>query len=188
MRILGPLVAIFLAADAGFALDLTPIPAFRELEGVKIPVTTFKDGSRIVTWQQPWPISGGGARVSLFPPDPPQAVMTLEIRPRKEGDIPPDIAPPPEVLQKWVKPFIPNDATELVPTVTIRGSYLLDSKPSKEYTFTYLSQARRFGTSVSFVDLSDKERIFVVVTAPALSFAAVHATAISSLFQMEWSD
>lgn len=178
---------IFLgAAPALYALDLTPSEASRDLEGEKVPVTLFKDGPYTVTWQAPWAITGGGKRISLLPPTP-QSSVSLEVRSMKESEIPPDSAPAPEILEKWAAPFLRQDATEIVPIKTIRGSYQLNSQPSKEYIFSYLSQSRRFTTSASFVDLNDKERVFVVITAPSSVFEPIHAEAVSSLFRMEWS-
>lgn len=169
------------------ALDLTPTPSFTELEGVQIPQTTFRDGSRKVLWSAPWPISGGGAKITLYPPEPPQAFMKLEVRLLKAEDVPPGLPPAPEALQSWILPYIPADSTEVVPVAAARGGYQLQGAPSVEFTFTYLSQSRRFSTAVSYVDLNEKERLYVIVTAPLSSFAKIHQTAISSMFRMSWS-
>lgn len=167
------------------ALDLTPTQSFRELEGIKIPIVRFSDGSRKVTYQPPtqWRVSGGGDRVQIIPSGFQRALFQLRVCERPE--IPEGQE---EDLGKWTLNFLPEGAEEVVPKGETAGQFTLGAVPSNERTYSYNLGGRANLASVAWVDVGEKERLVVLVIAGEKDFKAVHEEAISSLFSWSWSD
>ena len=164
---------------SGKALDLTPLHTFRDLEGVKIPIVLFTDAGKKIAFQPPakWTVSGGDNSVSLYPAERPDAVMQIRVRARKplpEGTT--------EDLAKWCLSQLPQDATEPVAEGEAANLFTLGTLPSREFTFSYAAQGRRFTASVTIVDWNERERVAVVVTARTPDFAATHEAAMRSMF------
>ncbi|MDB6173682.1 MAG: hypothetical protein JWL59_2993 [Chthoniobacteraceae bacterium] len=182
-------IAAWLLASAGIApgLDLTPETSFKELEGTKILTTFFKDGARTVIWDQPWPVSGGGTKIALYPPDVSGSAMFIEIRKPQADAIPQPGATQTE-LEKWAVQFLPQDITKLVCVRSVPCPYQLHTKPSQEFIFDYVSQVRCMSSSISYVDLNENERVIVHITAPTEAFKPIRATALKSMFRWKWSN
>ncbi len=171
-----------LAPFPGKALDLTPAHTFRDLEGIKIPIVLFTDEGKKIAFQPPqkWTVSGGGNSVSFYPAGLQATVMQLRVRtrqPPRDGET--------EDLEKWCRSQLPPDAAEPALEGDAANVFTLGTRPSREFTFTYAAQGRRFTTSVAIVDWNARERVAVVVTAPSPDFAATHGTAMRSMFS--WS-
>ena len=177
-----PLAALLfaLAPFAAKALDLTPTISSRDLEGVQIPILLFTDAGKKISFQPPvkWHVSGGGGGVlSLYPPELPDAVMQLVFRPRKPLD--PGAT---EDLEKWCLAQLPQDATGPARDGEAAGVFSLGTLPSREFTFSYAAQGRRFTTSVAFVDWNERERLAVIVTARTADYRPIHEAAMRSMF------
>jgi hypothetical protein len=172
------------------ALDLTPKESVRELEGVKIPIVTFSDGRRQAVWQPPvkWQMSGKGRKLMLYPPNIVQAAMQLEVHPRTASNGQSNDAASPEDLEHWAQKFLPQDCTEMILLGTNTNPFNIGSVGSTEFTFTYLSQSRRFSTSVAVTNISPLERLAMIVTAHTADFAAVHDEALASMFRWNWRE
>ena len=166
-------------------LDLTPTQSYRELEGIKIPIVRFSDGSRKVTYQPPtqWRVSGGGDRVEIIPSEFQRALFQLRVCERPEV-----AAGQAEDLSKWVLSFLPEGAEDVAPKGEIVGQFTLGALPSKERTFSCNLGGRPSTVSVAWVDLGEKERLAVLVIAGEKDFKAVHEEAIRSLFSWSWND
>jgi hypothetical protein len=149
---------------------------------MKIPVIQFTDGGTRVSYQPPgnWQVSGGGAELSLYPPDRPEAVMKLQVKPRKLNLS--GIAESPDDLKKWAEQFLPKDATEPSLLATNQSPFTLHATASLEFVFTYLQGGRRFNKSVAIVDLDPQQRLALTVAARAGDFEAVRSEAIGSMF------
>jgi hypothetical protein len=161
------------------ALDLTPISSFREMEGFKIPVLLFSDAGKKISFQPPakWVVSGGGATLSLYPPDVPDAVMQMRVR-----AIRPLPAGMTEDFEKWCRAQLPQDAAQPTLESQAENVFMLGTLGSRQYTYSYAAQGRRFTTSVAIVDWTPTERLAVVVTARSTDFVNVQGTAIASIF------
>ncbi len=191
MKISSTLLALsFLAPRLLNALDLTPNESTRDLEGFKIPLITFADAPRQVRWQPPtkWALTGTAKKLTLYPPLAEQASMRIELHPGKTENGEPTADNSPEQFEAWAQQFLPQDATETILLGENASPFTLGGRTSREFTFTYLSQSRRFSTSVAIVDLSPKERLAVIVSARAADFAALHDEAVASMFRWEWSE
>src|SRR5687768_9703561 len=77
---------VLLGAGAASAqIDLTPKESFYEVEGGRYPNVAFRNGSEKVSYTPPgrWALSGGGAKLTLTPPDKAQAGATIEVVPTR---------------------------------------------------------------------------------------------------------
>ncbi len=161
------------------ALDLTPEPTFRDLEGVKIPILLFSDAGKKISLQPPpkWRISGGGTTLSLYPHDTQDAVMQLRLSAFK-----PPMAGETEDLDKWCRALLPKDASEPKLEGEAENIFTLGKRGSRQFNYSYGAQGRRFTTSIAVVDWNESERLAVLVTARAADFAAIEEAARRSLF------
>ena len=168
-----------LAPLAAKALDLTPEVSFRDLEGAKISVILFNDAGKKISFQPPvkWKASGGGSALSLYPAELPDAVMQLRVLPIKP--LPPGAT---EDLAKWCRALLPQAAAEPKAEGEAANLFTLGLLPSREFTYSYAAQGRRFTTSVAVVDWNEHERLAVVVTTRSTDFSATHEAAIRSMF------
>ncbi len=182
-----PFLFCIASAPLLLALDLTPISGTRELEGLAVPVVNFTDGAEKVAWQPPseWKMSGGGKHLTLYPQELTQAAVDLELVDRKAAQ-PPPLTPDFEDLTKWVKSFLPSDATEVTYLEEVTCPFSLRNVSSRELQFSYLSQASRFSTSISIVDLYPSDSLLLLVTAQKDDFAALRRQAIKSMFHWSW--
>ena len=171
------------ALCSAHALELTPREGFRELEGFRIPVLKFADDGSEVTWQPPsnWRVSGGGERVTVYPPERAQAAMALQTFPRK-----PAPAESLEDLAEWARRLLPQDATDVSAADVRENPFTLEHLASTEFIFRYASQGSRFTTAIAIVDLSVDQRLAVIVSARAEDFGAVHEDALASMFSWQW--
>jgi len=170
---------------AGDALDLTPTPGFRNLEGFKIPIVHFADGADKVAFQPPagWSISGGKNLVTLYPKDRADVLTEFRLSALKPHD--PNT---PERLEGCCLTLLPKDAINAEIHGETLSPFTLRAHPSREFTFTYATQGRRFITSVAVVDLNPRERLTIVTTARAGDFKTARDEVIRSLFTMNWGE
>ncbi len=172
-------LALALTPFVAKALDLTPVSSFRELEGFRIPILLFSDAGKKISFQPPheWKVSGGGDALSLYPTGEPDAVMQLRVRAVK-----PLAAGVAEDVEKWCRAQLPQDAAEPTLEGEVANIFNLGALPSRQFTYSYAAQGRRFTTSVSVVDWNARERLAVIVTARTAEFAATHEAAMRSMF------
>jgi hypothetical protein len=180
------LTAALLGPQVLSALDLTPIHSFRDLEGVRIPTIQFADSPRQVTYQPPgkWRVSGGADSAQLFPPASPQAsvLFRLAARPAQAEN---EAAA--EDLEAWCRGQLPSVATDVTREGEALGQFTLETHASRELTFSYVASGQRFFASVAAVDLTERDRFVVVVTARQSDFKAIHDETIASLFSWQWT-
>jgi hypothetical protein len=170
------------------ALDLSPTPGFRMLEGFKIPVITMRDGKDTVRWQPPakWTLGGDQAKLILSSPDFAGATMELQVLLREAGGK--DALTTPAQQKEWLRRFLPRDAQDVTVLAENASPFTLKEQPSREVIFQFVSQARRLTSSISFVDLSVRERLVLDVTALQPDFAPVHEAAMASMFSWTWAE
>src|SRR3954465_8314281 len=83
-------LALLGVAGARAQIDLTPKDTFYEVEGIRIPNVSFRNGSKTVAYTPPgtWVLTGGGKKLTLTPLDTIQAGATIETRPALESSPP----------------------------------------------------------------------------------------------------
>jgi hypothetical protein len=79
-------------------------------------------------------------------------------------------------------------AAEITPVGAADGQFTLAAQPSRARTFSYAHSGRRFLASVAAVDLSDTERLAVIIIARDTDFKTMHDEAVASLFSWQWDD
>lgn len=169
-------------------LDLTPVAGYRDLEGVKVPNVKFRDGTYWVSWEPPWPISTGStSKLVVNPPAHPNSTITWEIqRPIADEKGPPHVESLAEDVTKWAAKLLGVDAGALKLNAANQSPYRLNSCASTEFSFQYVLNNRSFGASISYVDLKETERLFLISIAPLDSFPTIRNAAIASMFSVEW--
>ena len=175
--------AAFSCSSALWALDLTPIVASRQLEGFEVPIILFKDGARKVAYQPPghWRLSSSGAgMLQLFPQDGSRAVMQIRLVSKE--------ASAEEELPAWAQALLPAGTSDVALSGQCESPFTLGGLSSKEFTFSYIASGRRCTASVAVVELDERQRLAVIVSAGAGEFKAVHGEAIASLFSWNWRE
>lgn len=165
------------------ALDLTPIPGVREMEGVKIPIVLFEDGARKISYQPPrgWNASGGGASLSFYAPGDGHGWLKLMTVNKKPGS---DAAAnnTPEAWQAFSRQFLPKDAEEIALSKESVSPFTLEGRPSHQFTFTYLLAASRNTASIIVVDRNETQWLVILISADLPQFEAIQEQAVGSLF------
>jgi hypothetical protein len=186
-------IAILLGAigvvSTGLALDLTPESSTRELEGgFKIPVLHFRDGTSKVEYRPPpgWALSGGGRALTLQPPGAPHAKARILIVRRNARDG--SVAAGGVDLEKYTANLLPAGALEVERVAANESAFMLGALPSREFQYRYRQSTASFKRSISIVDLNEKDRLVVEVSAGSTHFASVRDAMIGSLFSWSWEN
>lgn len=173
-----------LVPSVSFALDLRPEPGFREMEGIKIPVVRFADIAGKVRWSPPrgWVMQYENRVLTLNPPNP-QSTFQIRVISRTSGDR--EVLTKLDTLQRYCGQFLDTPAKGLAYKATTEGPYTIGPTPAREYLFESTQGGSNFKHSVSMLDLSDRERLVVVISAQAKDFEEVRDAAIQSLFSWQ---
>lgn len=169
------------------ALDLTPTRGTRNLEGMKVPILYFKGDGGTIRYQPPsgWDVSGGGALLQFTKPEDSGANIKWQIILRRADQAPAETS---EAMAKWAKTVIPPAAGDASLVATNSSPYTLDGRPSTEYIFSYHVGGRSLRKSLSYCDLSERERLVIVISGDGDKFNAIRDAAISSLFSWSRTD
>jgi hypothetical protein len=170
-----------LIPSVSFALNLQPQPGFRIMEGIKIPIIRFADNAGKVRWSPPrdWALQYENGVLTVNPPNA-QSSLQLRVIPRASGDR--EILTKLDALQRYCAQFLDTSTKGLVYRATTEGPYTIGPTPAREYLFESNQAGTNYKHSVSMLDLSDRERLVVVVSAQAKDFDEVRNAAIQSLF------
>lgn len=176
--------ALLFACDAARALDLTPVPGFKELEGIKIPIVQFSDGKGKINYQPPgnWNLSGGGTELKLLPQEVDQASMRFVLVEKKAPDGQDPASATAEDLQAWAMRFIPAGSKEVAFVSKTENPFMLEGHSTDEFVFTYSLYGSLETISISVADRSDKERMVVIISARTKDFDPIHKAGITSMF------
>jgi hypothetical protein len=184
-RIVTTAVLAAFALPAARALDLTPISAKKDLEGVQIPIVEFKDHGRTARYRPPldWEYSGSAKRLSLFPANAPQASVevTLAAVPDESMFSEKGI----ESLRNEVLSGLPRGSEDLRIVGENRNTVILERNESYEIVAEYKLSASRFKRSVIFLNLPG-EQVRFQITAPPKDFDAVREEFRASMYSWEW--
>lgn len=181
---LASVCALLFAFECAWALDLTPVPGFRELEGFRIRIVQFSDGTRKINYQPPgnWNLSGGGRELKLIPPDVDQASMRFVLVEKKAPGALDAAAAAAEDLQAWAMQFIPAGSKDVAFVSKTQNPFLLEGHSTDEFIFTYSLYGSRETISISVVDRTDTERMVVAISARTKDFEPIHKAGIASMF------
>ena len=187
MKTLAILPSLILAGTA-VALDLTPRFGERELEAFNVPIVRFADGERAVSFRPPaaWKVSGLATELNLVPPDRPDAIVKLQVFPRKP--VASDSGELDEDLKAWAKGLLPKDASDVVFISECESPFTLRTLSSHEFVFTFVQRGLKLTKSVAVVDLGEQQRFALSIATRPDDFEAIHREAISSMFSWQWEE
>lgn len=177
------LLACLLAGLPAYALDLTPTPAFRELEGARIPVLQFADGVRKFNYRPPmeWRWHGGGNMIQFDAPGRGQNLFKLLVINKPPGT-PTGTELSSATVLAIARAILPKDAENVRPTKETPTPFALEGRPSLELSFSYSLFGSSQAASVAVVDRSETQWFVVCVEAEAADFESIRTQAISSMF------
>jgi hypothetical protein len=180
-------LCIFSTAAAVQALDLTPLRGTRQgNEGAPTPVIQFTDGNEKVDYRPPagWEPSGNGKAVTFFTSDP-TSWMKLEVIEKPRSPTSGRTPMPPEDLQAFAAKLIPSGAEKLEFVKMVPSPFTIGARGTNEYIFEFSFYGSRAAISISIIDLNDKERLVMLVSADSRNFERIRRNAVASMFS--WS-
>lgn len=154
------------------------------MEGFKLPVVRFADSAGKVRWSPPaaWPMEYEKKVLALHPPQA-QSLFELRVVSRTAGDR--EVLLKLDTLQKYCGQFLSTSAKDLQFKSTTEGPFTIGPTPAREYLFEFSQGGLSYKSSVSMLDLSDRERLVLVVTAQSRDFDEVRDAAIQSMFSWQ---
>jgi hypothetical protein len=167
------------------ALDLNPQEGVKDLEGVKIPIVEFSDGAHKVRWHPPtdWRMSYEGGRLLLLAKAYTHASLELRVVPRAAGDT--TWLDQPDKLVRLIDTLLPKTASATTLTGGNAGPFTINGIPAREFLFDFQEPAHASRGSMSVVDLNDRERLILVITAQPKDFEEVRTVGIESMFSWQ---
>lgn len=155
-------MAGLLAAETA-ALNLTPIPHKKQVEGGVSDEIAFRNGESLVTYSPPgqWAASGGGSRV-VFRPGPAEAEAVFESR--RKPDVTafdPDVA---KALKAGLQASLPKESTNLEWAEDEANPLFMNRHPTYRVTLSYSSYAQRFTTTMIVCNFAQQQMRFTLTT------------------------
>jgi len=165
-------------------VDFTPKESFYLAESTKVPNVAFRNGSTPVTYSPPggWTLSGGGSKVTLSPPDKPQAGATMQtetitnLLPATEENV--------KAYSELAVSRLPREALKVTVIDAVVCPLRFDSKTMVEVTLSYVHFGQQFSTNMVLLPYK-KELITFQVTARTPDFAPVAKAFRASLYSMQ---
>jgi len=178
-------LALLLVASARAEIDLTPNESFYEVEGIRMPNVSFRNGAKKVAYSPPgdWTLSGGGKKLTLTPRDSVQAGATIETVPVRETS--------PAATTENIKAYsdlavslVPQGATKIEVVEAVVCPMRISGKAMIEVTMTYAFFGQQFRLNVLFMP-RDKEQLRFQFAARAADYPPLFKAFRSSLFTMQ---
>jgi len=173
-----------LVSDACAELDLTPVDSFYEVEGIRVPNVTFRNGAKDVTYTPPprWALCGRGKKLTLTPPNTIQAGATMQAITAKN-------APPatPENLKAYSElalELVPREAANVEVVETVICPLRISGQPLVEATLNYVFFGQQFRMNVLFLS-REKEQMRFQFSSRAADFPPLLKTFRTSLYSMQ---
>ena len=172
------------AAGARADVDFTPKESFYMAEATKVPNVAFRNGKDPIAYSPPgrWKLSGGGRKVTLIPPEIPQAAATMETEPAKD-DLP--------ATEENVKAYadlainrLPREAMKVTVVESTIASLKFSGKTMVEVTLTYVHFGQPFTTNILFLPYG-KEQITFQMTARTADFPPLAKAFRASLYSLQ---
>jgi hypothetical protein len=185
-RLIALTLALGLPLPMVAAIDLTPVPSERTLEGIRLPEIHFSDGARQIAYEVPktWRCSPDGRdRVRFCPPNLPQADAEIQAVTLKRP-----IAFDEEglkALREQARGSIPRDSEQVEILAEAKNSVLIDGHDTFQLTIAYVSYGRHYQMSVWFLNIGNQQLAFKV-SAHKLDFDKVYEPFRVSLYSWEW--
>jgi hypothetical protein len=173
-----------LAGRVSGEVDFTPKESFYLAEAVKVPNVAFRNGSKPVPYSPPtgWTLSGGGRKVTLIPPDKPQASATLQTE--SATKLLPAIEENLKAYSDLAVRRLPQEALKVAVVEAIMCPLRFGPKTMVEVTLSYVHFGQQFMTNVVFLPYG-KELITFQITARTTDFPAFAKAFRASLYSLQ---
>ena len=173
-----------LVSDARAELDLTPVDSFYEVEGIRVPNVTFRDGARDVTYTPPptWILCGRGKAITLTPPNSIQAGAVVQAIPAKYL-----LAATPENLKAYTElalELVPREAANVEVVETVICPLRISGRPLVEATLNYVFFGQQFRMTIFFLP-REKEQVRIQFSSRASDFPPLFKAFRTSLYSMQ---
>ena len=155
--------AALLIASARGELQLTPSVVQYELDGVKLKQLAFPDGEKQVTYQSPrgWDYSGSIDRLTLRPPNKPQAEAVIyKISLQQPGSF--DDATVKKLVDETIA-SLPKSSTNIQMVSQEKNPLLIQRKETLLITFTYNLYGVNYSRSILFLNRGNEQIRFQLV-------------------------
>jgi hypothetical protein len=178
-------VLLALTAQTFAAIDLTPTPSTRELEGATFPELIFYDGKTRVSYEPPsgWHYTGTSSQLKLTPPGLSQAegmittIPAVTARQTNDGE---------SSQRRRAALRLLSAAAEQVEVLSEgQGAVQINGRQTFELTVQYVLNGDRFSCVVTFLDLPDSCLIFWI-TGKTAEFKPLSKLFQKSLCSLQW--
>jgi hypothetical protein len=178
-------LALFAAVNAQAQLDLTPTESFYEVEGIRVPNVSFRNGVKKIAYSPPadWTLNGGERKVTMTPRDSIQAGATIETVAMREPSLPATT----ENLKAYTDlavSMVPREGTKVEVAEAAVCPMRISGKEMIEVTLTYSFFGQPFRMNVLFMP-RDKEQLRFQFIARAVDYPPLFKAFRSSLFSMQ---
>lgn len=175
-------LAVLGLTRSALAIDLTPVPGERIVDGVAFKQLVFHDKGREITYQPPagWNYSGGADSLRLTPGNTTQAsaeIQQLALKAPQALDEPNMKLLREQELKKL------SGALEVTVLGEEHNSLQFKGRQSYGLTLSYVLNGRRFKANILFANAPDNQLRFRVV-APAEEFDDIFLRFRGSLFTL----
>ncbi len=166
-------------------LDLTPTESFYEVEGIRVPNVSFRNGPKNVAYSPPgdWTLSGGGRKLALSPPEAVQAGATIETEPAPMA-LPPASPENIKAYRDLAVSLVPREGSKVEILEAIICPMQISGKPMIEVTLSYTFFGQPFRMNVLFMP-REKEQLRFRLVARATDYPPLFKAFRSSLFTMQ---
>ena len=177
-------VLALLAAGARAELNLTPAESFYEVEGIRVPNVTFRDGAKDIAYTPPagWSLSGGGKKLTLTPPDAIQAGATIEAVSVK--DAPPATAANLQAYSEIALGLVPREAVKAEVIEATVCPMRISGRPLVEVTLSYVFFGQPFRMNLLFLP-REKEHLRFQFSSRTADFPPLLKAFRTSLYSMQ---
>ncbi|HEV3408812.1 MAG TPA: hypothetical protein VG095_00830 [Chthoniobacterales bacterium] len=184
-KLLTLLVAASMGVAAYGAIDFSPVPTERVLEGWKFAGLKFHENGRAISYEHPrgWSYSGGGARIRFTPPNLTQAVAEIDQAPvQGKLELTEETA---KLLQQKALASVPPDSQKVTLVSEAVNPFQVNTHSTYEAVVAYEAFGQEFMLGIVYVNLPDTQLRFRSVALKA-DFEKVHGPFRSSIFSLEW--
>jgi hypothetical protein len=166
-------------------LDFTPRESFYYAEATKQACVAFKKGDKTIQYSPPdrWNLSGGGSKLTLSPPQIPQAEAAMSTQPAQTGAIPATD----ESLKLYsdlAVRLLPREASKVVVGEAKIANIKFSNHAMADVTLTYVLFGTAFTSNYLFLPY-DKELITFQISSRSADFPKLSAPFRSSLFSLQ---
>jgi hypothetical protein len=184
-RISAVALALLTVASAHAQIDLAPTKSFYEIEGIRIPNISFRNGARKVSYTPPadWVLSGSGSQLTLTPRDSVQASATI-VTESARAPVPPAAAENIKVYRELAVGLAPREATKIEVIEAVVCPMRISGQSMVEVTLTYTFFGQLFRMNVLFM-ARDQEQVRFQFTARIGDYPPLFQAFRRSLFSMQ---